>query len=61
MIRDLLHADRVLRLMGLGLSFTQARRLPDDEAELLIEAAEIACDGEDECDTVILIGGPPDA
>lgn len=63
-IRDLLHADRVYKLMGSGLSFKEAARLNDAIAALLIEAWEIACDGCDDDDdddgdgVVIMIGSP---
>lgn len=41
-IRDLLHADRVYKLMDSGLSFKDAARLDRYSADLLIEAWEIA-------------------
>ena len=60
MIRDLLHADRVLRLMALGLTYPQAVKVPDDDAALLIEAADIAMEGmeddDDEGGVAIFIG-----
>ena len=53
-IRDLLHADRVYKLMDSGLSFKDAARLDRTSAELLIEAWEIAmecdCEGGDDGD-----------
>ena len=61
MIRDLLHADRVLRLMALGLTYPQAVKVPDDDAALLIEAADIAMEGmedDDEGGVAIFIGMP---
>lgn len=62
MIHDLLHADRVLRLMAIGLTYPQACRCSKADAELLIEAAEIAAEGMDEDGGVhIYVGGQPDA
>lgn len=61
MIRDLPHADRVLRLMALGLTYPQAVKVPDDDAALLIEAADIAMEGmedDDEGGVAIFIGMP---
>lgn len=62
MIRDLLHADRVLRLMALGMTYPQAVKVPDDDAALLIEAADIAMEGmeddDDEGGVAIFIGMP---
>ena len=62
MIRDLLHADRVLRLMALGLTYPQAVKVPDDDDALLIEAADIAMEGmeddDDEGGVAIFIGMP---
>lgn len=68
-IRDLLHADRIYKLMDSGLSFKEAARIDDDSAKLLIEAWEIAmeCDcgcqsgGDDgDGDTVVLMIGRPE-
>jgi len=66
-IRNLLHADRIYKLMDSGLSFKEAAKLDDDSAKLLIEAWEIAMecdcgcqDGPDGGDgeVVIMIGRP---
>lgn len=65
-IRDLLHADRIYKLMDSGLSFKEAAKLDDDSAKLLIEAWEIAmecdcgCHDDDSGDgeVVIMIGRP---
>lgn len=62
-VRDLLHADRVLRLMNAGFTFQQAARLDDGSAKLLMEAWDIACDGGEGDDpdagvVVLHIGGP---
>lgn len=67
-IRDLLHADRVYKLMDSGLSFKEAAKLDDDSAKLLIEAWEIAmeCDygrqknDDGDGDTVVLMIGRPE-
>lgn len=48
-IRNLLHADRVWRLMAAGLSLDDASGMDDASAELMLEAWDIACQG-----------GPPD-
>lgn len=45
-VRDLLHADRVFKLMAAGLSFKEAAKLDDASASYLVEAWEIAMDGE---------------
>lgn len=37
-IRDLLHADRVWRLMAAGLTLDEAANLDDESAELMLEA-----------------------
>lgn len=52
-VKDLLHADRIFKLMDAGLSFKDAAKLDRESAELLIEAWEIAmegCDCEDDGD-----------
>ncbi len=51
-VKDLLHADRIYKLMDSGLSFRDAVRLDKDSAEYLIEAWEIAmtCDCDDDDD-----------
>lgn len=67
-IRDLLHADRVYKLMDSGLSFKEAAKLDDASAALLVEAWEIAMqcdcgcqDGDDgDGDTVVLMIGRPE-
>lgn len=67
-IRDLLHADRVYKLMDSGLSFKEAAKLDDDSAALLVEAWEIAmecdcwCQNDDDGDgdTVVLMIGRPE-
>ena len=48
MIRDLLHADRVLKLMAMDIPFPEAMALDDDSADRLIEAWAIdwQCCGE---------------
>ncbi len=57
-IRDLLHADRVFKLMEAGLSFKEAAKLDDESASFLIEAWEIAMDGDGGDGEVVLhIGG----
>ena len=50
MIRDLLHADRVFKLMDAGLSFSDAAALDDKSADYLIEAWEIATSQDDDDD-----------
>lgn len=60
-IKDLLHADRVFKLMDAGLSFKDAAKLDLESAKLLIEAWEIAttcdCDDDDgDGDVVVMIG-----
>lgn len=65
-IRDILHADRVLRMMDAGLTYAEASSVDDDSAELLINAWDIAheCDcgcqddDDDSGQTIILIGHP---
>lgn len=46
-IHDLLHADRVWRLMAAGLSLDEAASLDEVSAELMLEAWDIAMDGGD--------------
>lgn len=46
-IRDLLHADRVLKLMAMDIPYPTAVGIDDDSAGYLIEAWEI--DGDIEC------------
>lgn len=48
-IRDLLHADRVWRLMAAGLSLEEAAGLDDNSAANMLEAWDIAMDGDDDC------------
>lgn len=57
-VKDLLHADRIYKLMASGLSFKDAAKLDRQSAELMIEAWEIAmegCDCEDGDGEVITI------
>jgi hypothetical protein len=55
-VRDLLHADRIYKLMDSGLTLPQAVRLDDKSAKLLIEAWDIAMDGQcdGDCDTIVV-------
>lgn len=56
-VKDLLHADRIFKLMGAGLSFKDAAKLDRESAELLIEAWEVAmegCDCEDDGDGEVI-------
>jgi len=57
-IRNLLHADRVWRLMSAGLTLDEAANLDDESAELMLEAWEIAMDGGGDEDgvTITFIG-----
>jgi hypothetical protein len=58
-IRDLLHADRVFKLMDAGLSFKDAAQLDRYSADLLIEAWEIATTSDEDDgdgDVVVMIG-----
>jgi len=41
-VRDLLHADRIFRMMDAGLTFKEAVDVDDASAEVLIEAWDIA-------------------
>jgi len=40
-VRDLLHADRIFRMMDAGLTFKEAAEVDDASAEVLIEAWDI--------------------
>lgn len=62
-VKDLLHADRIYRLMDSGIPYKHAVRMDKESAELLIEAWDIAmegqCDhGDDEGGIVLMIGHP---
>lgn len=62
-VRDLLHADRIYKLMDSGLTFKEAAKLDDASARHLIEAWEISMDGDcghddDEGGIVLMIGSP---
>lgn len=46
-IRDLLHADRVWRLMAAGLSLQEAAGMDDESASYMLEAWDIAMSGDD--------------
>jgi hypothetical protein len=41
-----MHADRIFKMMDAGLSFADAVAVDDESAALLIEAWEIAMDGD---------------
>ena len=62
--RVLLHADRVIKLIAIGLTYPQAVRVSDADAKLLIEAAEImnagCVDGDADEGSVIVITVGPD-
>jgi len=47
-VTDLLHADRILKLMAMDIPFKEALRMDDESAAYLIEAYEIGfvCDCE---------------
>lgn len=53
-IHDLLHADRVWRLMAAGLTLDEAADLDDESAELMLEAWDIAMDGGDGDEGVVI-------
>jgi len=51
LVRDLLHADRIFRMMDAGLTFKEAVDVDDDSAVVLIEAWDIAMEHScPECD-----------
>lgn len=58
-IRDLLHADRVWRLMAAGLSLEEAAGLDDNSAANMLEAWDIAMDGggDDDGISIHIVGG----
>lgn len=53
-VRDLLHADRVLKLMAIDIPYETAVAIDDESASYLIEAMEIDCDGDPECTFVMI-------
>lgn len=64
-VRDILHADRIFRMMDAGLTYTEAAKVDDASAELLINAWDIAhecdcghCNDDDDGTVMIVHIGP---